>query len=156
MLRTAPEASPFSLVTTFNGTVRPSAWEWFHWIGLKKSLTAIGFDFLILVLNFLSSFIHKLIKPPATKMLESQQLFFGLRLVSRIFKEFQHPTRPQSKQNSAALWRIFSTNKSAPAIRKKGFYTNRDPNKQEVGFIKVWNGSELWSLFKYSKLKLKN
>jgi hypothetical protein len=38
-------------------------------------------------------------------------------------------------QNSAVLWRIFSSNKSAAANKKKGFYTNRDPNKQEVGFI---------------------
>jgi hypothetical protein len=30
---------------------------------------------------------------------------------------------------------VFSSNKSAPANRQKGFYTNRDPNKQEVGFI---------------------
>jgi hypothetical protein len=29
----------------------------------------------------------------------------------------------------------FSSKKSAPAIRKTGFYANRDPNKQEVGFI---------------------
>jgi hypothetical protein len=31
--------------------------------------------------------------PPnhAPKMQESQQLFFGLRLVGRIFEEFQHP-----------------------------------------------------------------
>jgi hypothetical protein len=27
----------------------------------------------------------------APKMPESQKLFFGLRLVSRIFEEFQHP-----------------------------------------------------------------
>ncbi len=28
-----------------------------------------------------------------------------------------------------------SSNKSAPANRNTGFYANRDPNKQEVGFI---------------------
>jgi hypothetical protein len=34
------------------------------------------------------------------------------------------------------FWQIFSSDKSAPANnRKKGFYTNRDLNKQEVGFI---------------------
>jgi hypothetical protein len=49
-------------------------------------------------------------------------------LVSGIFDEFQHPA---INQNSAAL---FLSNKSAPANRKKGLYTNRDPNKQ-VGFI---------------------
>ncbi len=31
-----------------------------------------------------------------------------------------------------------------------------DPNKQEVGFNFAWSGSELWSCFKYSALKLKN
>ncbi len=34
--------------------------------------------------------------------------------------------------------------------------TNRDTNKQEVGFFFVWSGWELWSLFKYSKLKWKS
>jgi hypothetical protein len=38
-------------------------------------------------------------------------------------------------QNRAALWRIFSLNDSVPANRKTGFYGDRDPNKQEVGFI---------------------
>jgi hypothetical protein len=65
------------------------------------------------------------------KMLESQQLSFGLRLVSRI------PTSRNPNQNSAALWRTFSTNKRAPGNRKKGFYTNCDPNKQKVGFLFV-------------------
>jgi hypothetical protein len=39
--------------------------------------------------------------------------------------------------NSATLWRIFSSNKIAPANTKKGFYANHNPNKQEVGFIFV-------------------
>jgi hypothetical protein len=46
-------------------------------------------------------------------------------------------------QNRAALWRIFSSNKSAPANRKTGFYANREPNKQEIGLIFAWSGSEL-------------
>ncbi len=37
-----------------------------------------------------------------------------------------------------------------------GKYRKRDQNKQKVGFIFVWSSSELWSLFKYSKLILKN
>ena len=59
-------------------------------------------------------------------------------------------------QNRAALWRIFSSNGSAPANRKTAFYANREPNKQEIGFNFAWSGSELWSCFKYSVLKLKN
>jgi hypothetical protein len=44
---------------------------------------------------------------------------------------------PHPNQNSAAILWIYSTNKSAPANRKKCFYTNRDPNQQEVGFFFV-------------------
>jgi hypothetical protein len=60
-------------------------------------------------------------------MPERHQFFFGLRLVS---KESRN-----TDQNRAAFWWIFSSNKSAAANRKTGFYANRDPNKQEVGFI---------------------
>ncbi len=66
------------------------------------------------------------------------------------------PTSRNPNQNRAALWRIFSSNKSTPANWKTGFYANHDPNNQEVGFIFAWGGSELWSLFKYSRVKLKN
>ncbi len=41
-----------------------------------------------------------------------------------------------------------------PANRKKRFYANRDPNKQEVGFIFAWRGSELWTL-QIFKIKIK-
>jgi hypothetical protein len=81
-------------------------------------------------------------------MQKSQQLF--LQLLSRKFKEFQHPAIQTKIEQHLADF-----NKSAPANRKKGFYTNHDPNKQEVGFIFVWSGSEPWSLLKYLKLKLK-
>ncbi len=41
--------------------------------------------------------------------------------------------------------------------RKKGFYTNHVPKKQEeVVSIFVWSGLELWSLFKIFKIKIKN
>ncbi len=73
-------------------------------------------------------------KPRAPKMQESQQLFFGLRLVSRIFEEFLHP---EIKTKIVQHFGRFFSNKSAPANRKKGFYTNCDPNKQEVVFIFV-------------------
>ncbi len=59
-------------------------------------------------------------------------MFFGLRLVS---KEF--PTTRNPNPTITALWQIFSSIKSAPANRKTVhvFYANRDPNKQEGGFI---------------------
>ncbi len=101
----------------------------------KNSLRGTGFKVLSRFKNAFNHppcwdhglYVHKLRSfPPnrAPKMREIQQLFLGLRVVSRIFEENQ-------------LWRIFSTNKSATANRKKGFYINRDPNKQEVGFIFV-------------------
>jgi hypothetical protein len=56
---------------------------------------------------------------------------------------------PQSKQKkvSAVLWLIFSSNLSAPANRKKGFYTNRDPNKQEVGFFFFSEAAQNFEVF---------
>jgi hypothetical protein len=51
---------------------------------------------------------------------------------------------------------FFSSYKSAPANRKKGFCTNRVSKKQGVEGIFVFSDSELWTLFKYSRLKLKN
>jgi hypothetical protein len=33
----------------------------------------------------------------------------------------------------AALWRIFPSNKSVPANRKKGFYTSHLPKNEEIG-----------------------
>ncbi len=35
-------------------------------------------------------------------------------------------------------------------------HANDDPNNQEVGFIFEWSGSELWTLIKYSRSKIKN
>jgi hypothetical protein len=54
-------------------------------------------------------------------------LDYGL---SRICEEFQHPaTQTKIVQPFGGF---FQKNKGVPANRKKGFYTNRDPNKQEV------------------------
>jgi hypothetical protein len=82
--------------------------------------------------------------PPnrSPKLRESQQLSFGLRLVRRIFEETRNPN-----QNRASIWKIFSSNKSTPANRKKGFYTNRNPNEQEVGFISVYEAVQNLEVF---------
>jgi hypothetical protein len=48
-----------------------------------------------------------------------------------VSKEFQHPPIQTT------------SNKSAPANRKTGFYANCDPNKQEVEYIFAWSSSEL-------------
>jgi hypothetical protein len=49
--------------------------------------------------------------------------------------KYKIPSFRNPNQNRAALWQVFSSNESAPANRKTGFYANREPNKQEVGFI---------------------
>jgi hypothetical protein len=47
-----------------------------------------------------------------------------------------HVLNPKPKYSRAAFWRIFSSNKSAPANKKTGFYENRDPSDQETKRIK--------------------
>jgi hypothetical protein len=85
--------------------------------------------------------------PPnrSPKMRESLQLVFGLRHVS---KEFQHP--------AIQTWIVQHFGRFFHQInmrQPKVFYTNCNPNKQEVGFNFVWSSL---TLFKYSKVKLKN
>jgi hypothetical protein len=87
----------------------------------------------------------------APKMLERYQLFFGLQLIS---KEF-HLSAIQTKIE-LHFGGFFSSNEIAPANRKTGFYADRDPNKQDVVFLFAWSGSELWTLIKYSRSKIKN
>jgi hypothetical protein len=65
-------------------------------------------------------------------------LFFGGQLVNRLFEEFQHPAiQTKIVQHIEG---IFSSNKRAPANRKKGFYTKDVPKKPEVGGIFVRSG----------------
>jgi hypothetical protein len=63
-------------------------------------------------------------------MWEKHKLFFRLWLVS---KEFQDPAiQTKIEQHFGGF---FHQIKVRQPFRKTGFYTNRDPNKQEVGFI---------------------
>jgi hypothetical protein len=50
-------------------------------------------------------------------------------------REKRIPRFCNPNQKRAALWRIFSSNKSVPANRKIGLCANREWNKHEVGFI---------------------
>jgi hypothetical protein len=71
---------------------------------------------------------------------------FDLEYLIRVQSSEQlHAKRPhpQSKPKNCALWRIYSSNESAPTKSKTGFYADRDPNKQEVGVIFAESGSEL-------------
>jgi hypothetical protein len=97
---------------------------------LKRTSTAIGFWFSA---------------KPGSRNAGSQQLFFE----DGSWVEYLQISRNPNLR-SAALWGIFS-----PANRKKGFYTNRVPKKQEVRGNFVWGGSEFWSFLEYSRSKLK-
>ncbi len=67
-------------------------------------------------------------------MLESQLLVFGFRLVSRIF---QHPDfQTKIEQPFGGFFQQIKVRQP----RKNGFYKNRDPNKQEVGFFFCMKG----------------
>ncbi len=63
----------------------------------------------------------------APKMRENQQLLFGLRLrlVSRIFEEFQHPaTQTKVVHDFGGFFHQIKVRHLA-ANKKKGFYTNQ-------------------------------
>jgi hypothetical protein len=83
-------------------------------------------------------------------MQESQQLFFVLRFARRIFEETL--TSRNANQIVQHFGGFFSSNKSAPANRKKGFYTNRVPKKQEVGGFHL--AAQNFKLF--SNIKIQN
>ncbi len=123
--------------------------------------------------KFLSHFIQKWIQPLACsvhrffrilsscwlahfyliiKIRQSAALFwFGLRAVGILHIFYQRAVFQRKTDDSLAFLEHDLAEKIVVCA-----HTNRDPNKQEVGFIFVWSGSELWSLFKYSKRKLKN
>jgi len=74
------------------------------------------------------------------KKRESQQLFLGLRLVSRIFEENQQSAiQPEIELN---LGGFFQQIKVRQPIGER-ILNKPDPDKQEVGLIFVGSGSEL-------------
>jgi hypothetical protein len=120
---------------------------------MKKSSTAIDFwfvNFSFWIFEETSKFWAASLKNESNLLLVRITVFMGTnrnlfrRTVLQNCRKVKNcsldycsweniPTFRNPNQNSAALWRIFSTNKSAPANRKKGFYTNhRDPNNREV------------------------
>ena len=66
----------------------------------------------------------------APKMRERNQLFFVLRLVG---KEFQHPAIQTKKEQQ--FGGFFHQIKVPQPIGRQDSMQNRDPKKQEVGFI---------------------
>jgi hypothetical protein len=122
---------------------------------MKRTSTALGFLFFIFDLEYLirvqsSEPLHARMNPTsclfrslfacaqtqsflsnrAPKMWERHQLFCGLQLMS---KEFQHLAIQTKIEHH--FGRIFSSNKSAPANRKTGFYANHACSEQAGGWI---------------------
>ncbi len=157
-----------------------SAWAWGNWIGLKKDIDALYVsDFFILILNiweefkFVSRFIQKLIQPPACW---DHGLF---SILSSCWLSHFYMLKKSAKYCSILVWIAdcwFSSNILQAVIPRKtvdcifGALFGRKnrcmcpykmiqpviPTRKMIRGIFVWSGSELWSLFKYSKLKLKN
>ncbi len=114
------------------------------------SVLAIWKDFKVL-----SSFIQQWIWPPACWLAHFYLLkkstkglhYFGLDFGMLEF--FKYSTSENVIQRTIVDFLAFLEHGSAEKIAVCA-HTNHDPNKQEVGFFFVW------SLFKNSKLKLKN
>ncbi len=85
------------------------------------------------------------------KMRESQQLFFRLRLVSRIFEEFQHPAI--QIKIVLHLGGFFHQIKVRQPIGSKDSITSRLPKNEEIGGI-LYLAVKNFELF-FSKIKIK-
>ncbi len=128
-----------------------STWEWHHWIGL--------FDFLISLLNIWKT----------SCLFGSRSAYNPVFLLALLFDE-------KNRHSAALFWfvlldvgilysraviqRIIDV---FPAVLEHCLaekipvcaHANCDPNKQEVGFISAWSSSELWTLLRYSRSKIK-
>ncbi len=147
-----------------------SAWECYHCIGLEKDINCYRF-FIFYFWSWIFDKSSKL-RSISCKS-ESNLLLVWISVCKWSNRDLFHQTVlqkcsldysswvtnsniPQSKPKQSSILAYFFTNKSVSANRKTGFYGNRDPSKQEVGFIFECSGSGLWSLFKYSRMKIKN
>ncbi len=147
-----------------------SAWEWYHWIGLKKDINRcmnIWEEFKVLsrfiqnesnllvvgITVCLESFLpigyHTFI---CWKIRQSAALFlFGLRIVGflQIFS-----SQAVIQEQLLTLPHFCST-----VRRKRTRFVAIQPvipTRRMIRGIFVWSGSELWPLLKYSRSKLKN
>jgi hypothetical protein len=94
---------------------------------------------------------HKLQSfPPnrSPKIRKSQQLFFGLRFLSRLFEEFQHP------EIHIKIVQIFSSNISVPANMKKGFYSIQAIifGIQQLKSLRILNSLQKFKIKKFKNL----
>ncbi len=143
---------------------------------LKGHQPLYVFDFLTLIFNIweefkvLSRFMQKWIQPPACsvhrlhRVLSSYwlvhfhlmkksakvQLFYGLYCGMMEFFAYE----PQSKEQLISLPHFWSTVRWKRSHVEHMQTVNR--TSRRIRGLFAWSGSELWSLFKNSKSKLKN
>jgi hypothetical protein len=125
----------------------------FYTISTRPSCNAISMTakfwaasykiYLILLLLRHRSYGHKHNFSHQTRLEKCGRVNHGALKDSSWLGTFNNSNIPQSKPNSTV---IFSSNRSAPANRKKGFYTNCVLIKQEIGGIFECISSELWRL----------
>ncbi len=152
-----------------------STWESYHWISLGKDINRYRFFyFFILLVN-----IWKTSKFPAESCKNESNLLLVrvtvciescLPIGWRTFIWWKIPPKCSSiwfgSQDVGILysWAVSQrTIDVSPAFLEHGLaekiavwaHANRDPNKQEVGFIFAWSYSEFWTLIKYSRSKIK-
>ncbi len=113
---------------------------WYRWIGLCQIINRHIFKFFVSVISILFEFkgisrlIQKTVLAPNSQKnglyidVQVQASLFSAKPVSKIcgnstFYDWRNLQNGLRRTACAAFWRIFSSNKSAPANRKKGFYT---------------------------------
>ncbi len=142
----------FYTVKVPSGQIR-SAWEWYHWIGQEKGINHYRFLIFLLTLNSepLHTKIHLIILllRQAGFMCTNHNLFiqtgpqkcrpypFFVWRTARS-RTWRISTIRNSNQNSAAHWRVFSSNKSVPVNRKQSFYTSGLTKNEEIACIFIF------------------
>ncbi len=111
-----------------------------HWIGLEKDINRYRF----FIFYFALEYLKKTSKFWAVSFKNESNLLL-VRITHDLHKILSIDVSP------AFLEHISAEKKIAVWAR-----ANRDPNKQEIGFIFAWSSSELWTLIKYSRVKIKN
>ncbi len=106
-----------------------SAWEWYHWIGLEKDINHYIFE---KTSKFWATSCKKASNPPDCSVrglhVLKPQSFLPNRACSKnageisivlwiSARKWRIPSFRNRNQNRATLWRIFSSNESAPANR---------------------------------------
>jgi hypothetical protein len=116
---------------------------------LKRTSTAIGFWFFkILILNIWKDF--KILSHLIQKSSQSSYIFVRRFLWAQTVTFFAKPGSKNAGESTIVLWKTArsSLNESVPANRKKGFFTNHVPKKQEDEGI-FYEAAQNFEVFSY-------